>query len=157
MQLPVGILIYWIARYDENQAALSGIWYYQEMGLPDSVEEKKQSLNHLKTGRSTTLTIHGQFDQLLDLLGFTDRFLAAGPSQIDQYRLLRDQLSAYPLQKTWLFDDIQNLKGSSLALDTVIRVEETIEEIKTQLKAGKGVSVNLPENWSLSADLAKTI
>lgn len=40
-------------------------------------------------------------------------------------------------------------------IDTIIEVDETIEDIKTQLKTGKSLTAYISENWSYAGDLKK--
>lgn len=155
MELPVGMLIYWAHRFEEDHAIISGMWYYQEMYVPSTVEEKKQSIVDLKAKRYTVLNIHGTFDQISDLLVQCDRFQKGGDFEIEQFVKLKTELINSPENKASIFDEIQNIKGTSLMIDTVVEVEETIEDIQAQLNTGNALTVNISENWSFVGDLEK--
>ena len=50
MQLPVGLLVYWVGKSEDNYAIISGMWYYKEMYVPSTIEEKvKSKLDYCKT------------------------------------------------------------------------------------------------------------
>lgn len=155
MELPVGMLIYWVRLIEEDNAMLMGMWYYMEMYVPSTIEEKKHSSLDLKEKRCMALILTGTFDQIMDLLAQCDRFRDGGPNEIDQYSQLHNELRKLPKDKPYLFDDIYNLKGTSLILDTVVEVEETIDDIKEALKTGKAVFANISKNWSFAGELQK--
>ena len=156
MELPVGMLIYWASRFEDDQAVISGMWYYKEMYVPSTVEEKKQSVSDLKAKRCTVLNIHGTFDQILDLLMQSDRYQKMEETEIQQFNKLKEELLNPPDNKAPIFDEVYSLKGTSLTLDTVVDVDETIEDIKAQHKTGKALAVYISENWSLAGELARS-
>ena len=156
MELPVGMLIYWASRFGDDQAVISGMWYYKEMYVPSTVEEKKHSVLDLKAKRCTALNIHGTFDQILDLLMQSDRFQKMGETEIQQFNKLQEELLNPPDNKASIFDDVYNLKGTSLTLNTIVDVDDKIEDIKAQLKAGKIITVYISENWSFAGDLSRS-
>jgi len=88
MQLPIGILIYWVYRYQENHAVISGMWYYKEVYVPSTVEEKKKSILDLKEKRCTVINIHGKFDQITDILSQGDQFIVASDHEIFSLMIL---------------------------------------------------------------------
>ena len=153
MKLPVGMLIYWAHRFQEDHAVISGMWYYQEMYVPSTIEEKKQSILDLKTKKCTALNINGTFEQILDLLMQTDRFHKGGDFEIKQFASLKNELLNAPENKACLFDEINNLKGTSLLLDTAFDIDETMEDIMAKLKSEKVVNVYISRNWSYANDL----
>lgn len=157
MEFPVGMLIYWVRLLEKDSAMLMGLWYYKEMYVHSSVEEKKHSSLDLKEKRCTALILTGKFDQIMDLLAQSDRFHHGGPYEIDQYNKLRKAFSETPMDKAYIFDDIYHLKGTSLMLDTVVEVEETIEDIMAEVNKGKAVSVTISRDWSFAGDLEKAI
>lgn len=157
MELPIGMLIYWAHRFEEDHAVISGMWYYKEMYVPSSIEEKKNSVSDLKEKRCTVLNVNGQFDQIMDILIQCDRFQQAGPYEISQFNILQNEISNLPKNKAYLFHDINNLKGTSLMLDTVVEVDETLEDIMAKIKKGKVVGVTISKNWSFADDLLKKI
>lgn len=155
MQLPIGILIYWVKRFEENHAVISGMWYYKEMYVPSTIEEKKKSISDLKEKRCTGLNIHGKFDQIKDVLSRGDRFIEAGNRELSQFFSLLADIEDLPEEKAYLFDDVYNVKGTALMVDTVVEVDETMENIQESLRKGKMMIVNISENWSFTGDLLK--
>lgn len=155
MQLPIGILIYWVKRFEENHAVISGMWYYEEMYVPSTIEEKKKSVSDLKEKRCTMINIQGKFDQIKDILSQGDRFITAGNSELSQFNGLLADIENLPEEKAYLFDDVYNIKGTALMVDTVVEVDNTMENIQKYLRKGKVVDVYISENWSFTGDLFK--
>ena len=156
MELPVGMLIYWASRFEDDQAVISGMWYYKEMYVPSTVEEKKQSVSDLKARRCTALNIHGTFDQILDLLMQSDRYQKMEETEIQQFNKLKEELLNPPDNKASIFDEVYSLKGTALMIDTIVDVDDKIEDIKAQLNAGKIITVYISENWSFAGDLSRS-
>ena len=157
MELPIGLLIYWTTKLDENHSMLSGMWYYKEMYVPTSLDEKKNSILDLKKKRCTVLNIHGTYGQILDILSQGDRFKGASNFQISQLNDLIEKLNNSPVNKAYLFDDIYNINGTSLMVDTIIEVEESMDNINNFLQNGKVVDVNISENWSYEDEFIKAM
>lgn len=155
MQLPIGILIYWTARLDENHAIISAMWYYKEMYVPSTVEEKKKSISDLKAKRCTVLNIHGKYSQITDILSQGDRFIAVGNRELSQFYSLLAAIEELPEDKTYLFDDVHNVKGTALMVDSMIDIDESMEDIQYAIKNGKAVYVTITEDWSFAGDLKK--
>ena len=155
MKLPIGILIYWTKRFDENHAVISALWYYKEMYVPSTVGEKKKSLQDLKEKRCTVLNIEGKYDQIKDILSCGDRFIEAGNRELSEYFSLLADIEELPKDKSYLFDDVYNIKGTALMVDSIIEIDETMEDIQYSLKNGKAVHVTISENWSFTGDLIK--
>jgi hypothetical protein len=153
LKLPIGMLIYWAHRFEEDHAIISGMWYYKDTFVPSNVEEKRQSTKDLKVKRCTALNIEGTFDQILDLLMQSDRFITGGKSEINQFVKLKEELINSPENKSYIFDDIYNLQGTSLMIDTVVEVDETMEDIQSQLKTGKAIYVNISKTWSFTNEI----
>lgn len=99
MKLPIGMLIYWAHRFDEDYALISGMWYYKEMHVPSSKEEKMNSLSDLKSRRCTVLKLTGTFSQIKDILSQADRFRFAGTYEISQFSQLVDGIGSSPSEK----------------------------------------------------------
>lgn len=155
MKLPIGTLIYWVKRVEENRAVILGIWYYNELYVPSNIEEKKKSIQDLKEKRCKIINIHGRYDQITDIISMCDRFIVAGEREIAQYLRLLKEIENYPLDKAYLFDDIYNIKGTSLMIDMVIDIDETMEEIQELLRKRQIIDVNISESWSLAGDFMK--
>ena len=152
MKLPVGMLIYWAHRFSDEHATLSGMWYYKEIYVPFTLEEKKQSINDLKNKRCIVLNISGTFNQILDILMQGDNIQDDGILNLDQFNKLQDEL-INSKDKPIIFDDIYNVKGTSLSIDTSIEVDTDIEEIRANVKAGKPNHVFISEDWSFSKEI----
>lgn len=157
MQLPIGLLIYWTKRFDENHAVISGMWYYKEMYVPSTVEEKKKSLLDLKEKRCTILNIAGKYDQIKDILSCGDRFINAGNRELSAFFSLLADIEELPEDKSYLFDDVYNVKGTALMVDTLVEVDETMDKIMEYLRQGKAVEVHISKNWSFSGDLLRAL
>ena len=196
MQLPIGILIYWVKKFEENHAVITGMWYYKELYVvPSTVEEKKKSGSDLKEKRCTAINIHGSWDQIIDILiqgdlfmdaidniiSQGDLFMDADENELSQVDLFPDagenEMSYFqklikenemphfqklikdientPEDKSYLFDEINNLKGTALTVDTVIEVDETMENILEYLRKGQKAVVTISQNWSLAGDVEK--
>ena len=155
MQLPIGLLIYWVSKYEENKAIISGLWYYKEMYVPLTVYEKKRSLSDIKEKRCTGLNIFGTYDQIKDILIQGDLFVQAGNNEISMFNKLINDIETTSEDKAYLFDDVHKIKGTGLVVDTVIEVDETMEDIQEYLHKGKIVTANISENWSFMGDLFK--
>jgi hypothetical protein len=156
MELPVGMLIYWASRFEDDHAVISGMWYYKEMVVPSTVAEKKQSVLDLKAKRCTVLNIHGTFDQVLDLLVQSDRFQKMEETEIQHFNKLTEEMLNPPDNKASIFDEVYRLKGTSLMIDTVVDIDETIEDITAQHNAGKAICVRLSEKWSFTGELVRS-
>lgn len=153
MQLPIGILIYWTKRFDENHAVILALWYYKEMYVPSTIEEKKKSILDLKENRCTALSIEGRYDQITDILSRGDRFINAGDRELSRYFGLLADIEELTENKSYLFDDVYNVKGTALMVDSMIEIDETMEDIKYAIKKRKTVHVTISENWSFAGDL----
>lgn len=152
MKLPVGMLIFWAHRFSEDHAVISGMWYHGEMYVPSTTQEKIQSINDLKSKRSIVLNISGTFNQILDVLMQADRFLENGLPNATAFSKVLDELNC-SAERPVLFDDIYKVKGTSLALDTVIDVDTDMEQIRTALKSWKPVLVYISEGWSFANEI----
>lgn len=155
MQFPIGILIYWVNIFDDNHSVISGMWYYKELYVPSTIVEKKKSIMDLKEKRCTVMNIYGKFDQIADILSLSDRFTNSGNHEISQFTKLIKDIQNTPKNKAYLFDDVYNVKGTALTVDTIVEVEETMEDIREYLRKGKVVDVNILENWSFAGDVLK--
>ena len=154
MKLPIGMLVYWANRFDDSHSVIVGLWYYKEIYVPNSIEEKKQSVLDLKEKRCTLITVHGKYDQILDLLMQSAHLERDGVLYVSKYKKFEKQLSDTG-NKAYLFDDVYNVKGTSLTLDILVDVDNSFEDIMSTIKKGKGVDVFISENWSFYDDLKK--
>lgn len=149
MKLPIGMLIYWAHRFSDEHATISGMWYYKEIYVPSTLEEKKQSINDLKNKRCTVLNISGTFYQILDILMQADNIQNDGILNIDQFTKLKAEL-INSTDNPIVFDDIYNVKGMALSIDTNIEVDTNIDELRSNVKAGKPIHVFISEDWSIN-------
>lgn len=152
MNLPIGMLIYWVHRFSDEHATVSGLWNYKEIYVPSTVEEKKQSIIDLKNKRCTVINISGTFNQILDVLVQSDTIQTISLLDVDQFIKLRDKMVSSN-DKPIIFDDVYNVKGTSLSIDTSIDVETDIEELKSSVKAGKSSHIFIAEDWSLNNEI----
>lgn len=156
MQLPVGALVFWANKFDEDHYAISCIWYYKEMFAPTKIEAKLQAVNDLKSKRCTVLIIHGSFSQICDILAMGDHFMKEGVPEVSLFVKLVKELEVLPVNKPYMFDDVYNVKGTSLAVETMFEIEETRDYIRDCINKSKVVDVNISKNWSMVNDLLKS-
>jgi hypothetical protein len=157
MKLPLGMLTYWVHRFEENHAIISGMWYFKEMHVPSSRDEKINSISDLKSKRCTVLNITGTFSQIKDILSRADRFINAGTNEILQFNKLVEDLINTAGGNAYLFDNIHEITGTSLSIDMSVEVDESMEEIMNEIKKGKPVSVTISADWSLSNVLLNSL
>lgn len=157
MKLPIGMLIYWVHRFEEDHAIISGMWYYKEMHVPSSKEEKINSISDLKSKRCTVLNVTGTFSQIKDILSQADKFRNAGTYEISQFSKLVDEVINSPGDKAYIFDDIYNIKGTSLTIDIIVDIDETMEEVMAEIKLVKPVNVTVLGTWSLSSGIINSL
>ena len=156
MQLPIGILVYWTSRFEEDHAFISAMWYFQEMFVPSTKEEKTQSIQDLRDKRCTVINIHGTFKQIVELLSQGDRFINANVGDLKEFDDLIKEIEV-PSIKAYLFDDVYHPKGTALTIDTVIDVEETMDEIRSNINKWKPVDVTIDKNWSWSNEIISSL
>lgn len=149
MKLPVGMLVIWAKRFNENFAVINGAWYYKEHYVPASLEEKLKVTEDLKQKRCTVISIAGTYDQILDLLMQTDRFNRDGDFDDEGFKMLQNELLK-DSDKAYIFEDVFNLAGNSLMLDTVVEIDETMDEVLSAIKSNKAVMVKISEGWSFA-------
>jgi len=156
MRLSIGIIIYWASRYEEDHAVISGMWYFQEMFVPSTKEEKIKSLEDLNDKRCTVLNIHGKFNQIVDILSLGDRFIAAGENEMIVFDKLINEIKEISI-KAHFFDDVYHPKGTALTIDTFIEVDETMDEIREKISKWTPVDVTISESWSLSKVIIESL
>ena len=153
MKLPIGLLVYWVHRVDEDSAIMLSIWYYKEMYVPQSIEEKKHSIVDLKEKRCTVLNVSGSYDQIMDLIIQGDKFFNGETVEIEKFEEFETALNNSPKEKPFLFDNIYKIEGSALILDTIVEIDEDMDDIRAQIASGKTVIVNISESWSFENDI----
>jgi len=155
MLLPIGMLIYWIAKTEDAKGMLIGLWYYKENWVPTNAVQKRYSIEDFKQQRCVLLSIFGTFAQLSDILSQSDHF--DRNSDLDaikeRFNALVDSIECKPLNTPVKFDDVHNIKGTALMVDTIIKVEESYENVMNQIQSKKGVIVQISESWSLAQHL----
>lgn len=103
------------------------------------------------------LDVQGSFRQIGDLLMQSDKFQKGSELEIRQLAKLMDQLEVSG-HKPILFDDVNNVCGTALSLDTVCAVEETEEDVITQINSPKKmVFVTISKQWSWVGDIYRAI
>ncbi len=152
MKLPIGILVYAIQKINSDDFCISAIWYYSEMDVPSTIEDKKRSVIDLKEKRCVVILILGSFDQIIDILSQGDSFFNGEIHEVNKFKEVINQIEMIS-SKAYLFDDVYHPKGTSLMIDTVIDVNESMDEVMQDLNASKGVTVTLNKDWSLTKDL----
>ena len=157
MELPLGMLVYSAHRQSDESALIMGMWYYKEMYVPTTIIEKKHSVDDLKSRRCLFIVVTGTFSQICDLLMQTDKFKKGGDYELKLFSGLTDQLIA-PSLKPIVFDDVYNIHGKALALDTICPVEESQEDILEQINSPKKmIYVTISKEWSWLSDINKAL
>lgn len=147
MELPLGMLVYSAHRESDEHARIMGMWYYKEMYVPSTIIQKKLSIEDFKSKRCLFIDVVGSFSQICDLLMQTDKYHRGSDSDINHFAMLRDQLLNSP--KPILFDDVNNIQGKALSLDTICAVDETQEDILEQInRPKKMVFVTISSEWT---------
>ncbi len=153
MELHLGMLIYSAHRQSDESARIIGMWYYKEMYAPSTIIQKKLSIDDFKSKRCLFIDVVGSFSQICDLLMQTDKFQRGGDSEIKMFSELRNQLMV-PSVKPIVFDDVNNIQGKALSLDTVCSVEETQQDIMESINSPKKmVFVTISKEWSWLGDI----
>lgn len=155
MLLPIGMLIYWLAKSDDTKGMMAGLWYYKENWVPSTIDQKIQSLKDLKQQRCLPLTIFGSLAQLSDILSQSDHFDINSSNEeiVERFNALIDSINTTPLNTSVKFDDVYNLKGTALMVDTIIEIDGPMEDIIRQINSKKGVMVQISEPWSLAKQI----
>lgn len=155
MNLSFGIAVFSGVRNSEEDSSLIGLWYYKENYVPITREQKLDIQNDIKSNRCKLFQINGTFTQISELLNYGDDFINCGPIELSKLKKLT-QLLYNSTGNLEVFDDILNLKGTSISIDTYCEIEETMDEVMEQLK-GKMVVVNIQKDWSFNEELLKQI
>lgn len=151
------MLIYSASCESKEKARITGMWYYSEIFVPRTSAEKKSSILDFKKKRCLFLDVQGSFRQIGDLLMQSDKFQKGSELEIRQLAKLMDQLEVSG-HKPILFDDVNNVCGTALSLDTVCAVEETEEDVITQINSPKKmVFVTISKQWSWVGDIYRAI
>jgi hypothetical protein len=151
MNLPIGMLIYWAHRFSEEHATVSGMWYYKEIFVPSTIDEKRHSVIDLKNRRCTVINISGTFNQILEILMQADSIQIDGLFNVEEFIRLKDQ-RLNSTEKPIIFDDVYKVRGTS-SIDTNIEVDTDIEELRSNVKAGKASHIFLTEDWSFNKEI----
>ena len=97
----------------------------------------------------------GSFSQVCDLLMQTDKFHRGSDRDVSRFVKLRDELVSSPT-KPILFDDVNNIQGRALSLDTICSVDESQQDILEQINSSKKmVFVTISKEWSWLSDINK--
>lgn len=145
------MLVFWAKRFDENFAVINGAWYFKELYVPATLEDKLKVAEDLKQKRCTVISITGRYDQILDLLMQTDKFNRDSAIDDEGFKMLQNELLK-DSDKAHIFEDVYNLAGNSLLLDTVVEIDETMDEVLSAIKSNKAVMVKISEGWSFSKE-----
>lgn len=156
MQLPVGMLIYKAQRFSQTEAMVMGLWYYKEIFVPSTIEDKKKSGEDLKRKRCTVLLLRGTFEQICEIIMQSDRYIGGSGSQIHSYAAMIEKLEE-TLYEPVMFDEITTIRGTSLSVDIEVEVEDGIESVRTQINAWKPVAIDISPGWSFFKKFFKGI
>ena len=148
MEFAISISAFWVAKNVTERYSMLGIWYYKDYFLPNTKEEKLAIVNDIRNNKCVILYVKGSLTQISDLLSQSDRYRDAGAAEIREFTELIDKLEKLSPTKQIFFDDINNLKGTTLSIDTLCDIDDTMDDIQKQLKA-KQVSIEISKDWSL--------
>ena len=134
-----------------------GFWYYKELGLPATKEERKSFFGDLMAERCCQVSIKGTSQQIEEIisLAFAGLPESIGNEKETQktivsiFDFLRENSNALHQ-----FDDLMNPKGATLPLDVTIRVDEDFDSLKKKILSKPDVvQLRLDKDWSLLKDL----
>jgi two-component SAPR family response regulator len=148
MQIPIGMIITSVMHINESKAQLFGFWYYKDLYVPQSQEEKQKVFSDLLFEKCKQLKIIGSLAQISDILMQADRFQSLDEDANKLFTILIDKLEDSP-NTSIAFDDVMNPKGTGLAIDTVCEFDETIDSIRNKIFANTDfIELQLSENWT---------
>ena len=156
-QVPVGMLVTHLANRANEVFEIFGFWYYKELGLPATKEERKGFFGDLMTERCCQVSIKGTSQQVEEIISFAyaglpESFEKEKETQkkiISMFKFLRDTSDAL-----YVFDDLADPKGTSLPLDITVRVDEDFTTLKKKILSKPDVvELRLEKKWSLMKDL----
>ena len=147
-ELTIGMLITY-ANFSNDKSEIFGFWYFKEMGLPATRDDKRAFFHDLMTDRCCQLSLKGnqsQIRQLIEVMGEAAHKL---PSDY----LLQEGISQYGSIRV-TFDDLGEPQGTSLAVNLPVRVTDPFETVIQKVKnRGDVVELNLESDWNLATEL----
>lgn len=144
--LPIGMLAMYARFAKASKSELFGFWYFGEMGIPSTKNEKKSFHNDLMAGRCCQLSLKGSLDQIWEIVSLT----AQGQSFLPPYARLQEALTKHsPISVT--FDDLVEAEGTSLEMNISPRLTESMESILAKFNSSRNViELEIEHEWSLA-------
>jgi hypothetical protein len=143
--MPIGMLAAYVRFSKYEQSELFGFWYFQEMGLPSTRDEKLAFFHDLMTERCCQLRLKGSLEQIWEII---EVFGQAG-GKVPQYPELLDAVKQHGAIRV-TFDDLAEAKGTSLELNTLVKVTEPMESVVAKVKNRRDVvELEIEPGWSL--------
>lgn len=147
MRVPLGMLVTSAKYIEDDTAEMFGFWYYKEMHVPSTVEEKKKLFWDLLNGRCVPLRVKGTFQQILDLIMQSDKYSKAEEEEVRQFKILADGMETNA-GKRIAFENLVRFEGTSLSLDADCEVNVTIESIRERIYHDRRtVELKISVNW----------
>jgi hypothetical protein len=144
-ELVIGMIAAYACFSENGQSELFGFWYYKEMGLPASREEKRAFFHDLMIGRCCQLSLKGSIDQIRHILELSEE----GVREMPSYSELHEGLTLHGAIRV-TFDDLAAPEGTSLELNIPVRVTDTTETVIQKVKSCRDVvELELEPGWSI--------
>lgn len=143
--VPIGMLAAYACFSKDEQSELFGFWYFQEMGLPSMRDEKRAFFHDLMTERCCQLRLKGSLEQIWEIIEVSGQ----EGGKVPQYPELLEAVKQYGAIRV-SFDDLAEAKGTSLELNTLVRVTEPMESVVAKVKNRRDVvELKIEPGWSL--------
>ena len=156
-QVPIGMLVTSIKNHGNDLFEIFGFWYYKELGLPATKQEKKGFFGDLMTERCCQVSIKGSSRQVEEIISFAYVNFpeSAGEEKetqnkiISMFNFLRNTPNGF-----YPFDDLMDPKGTALPLDITVRVDEDFNSLKKKILSKPDVvELRIEREWSLLKDM----
>jgi len=147
--VPIGMLAAYARFSRHEQSELFGFWYFQEMGLPSTREDKRAFFHDLMAGRCCQLNLKGSMDQILEIIEASGQ----GGGKMPPYSSLVDALKQHSTISV-TFDDLMEAKGTSLELNLFVRLTEPMESVVAKVNNRRDVvDLEIEPGWSILNNL----
>lgn len=143
--VPIGMLAAYACFSKDEKSELFGFWYFQEMGLPSTRDEKRAFFHDLMTERCCQLSLKGSLEQIWEIIEVSGQT----GGKVPHYPELLEAVKQHGAIRV-TFDDLAEAKGTSLELNTLVRVTEPMESVVAKVKNRRDVvELKIEPGWSL--------
>lgn len=153
MTIPLGAIIISACYLDEENTSLQAVWYYRDLYVATTQEEKKMIGSDIVSGRAVLLSLSGSAFQILNIIWQSDGFMYGGNLNEEKARLLASGLEANA-GKTISFDNVISPQGTGLAIDLICDITDSMETLQDKINNHRDtVKLTLSTEWSPISDL----